>query len=248
MAWAFVRQGGTNATKTAGVATLAATVPAAGHALGNQVVVTVYGIDGNVNRGTCADSKGNTYAINTPTSAGQNPCVIFVATLTTALVSGDTITWTLPSNTTTGACICTAEFSGGTTTADVTGINKANNSTTTTPTVGPITPGTATALVIGVVGANGPTPTDTFTEDTDSDGGDTWHSLTRTGTSGGGATSNVTLNSAYKITTSAVAQTYNPVLGTSRVYSAAIGALTAASVVADAPPPELVMAAPIARR
>jgi len=81
------------------------------------------------------------------------------------------------------------------------------------------------SLLIGAVGVNGPTG-DAYTQDTDTTNG-SWVTGTRSGTSGGSASTNITINSAYKITTASGAQTYNPSLGTSRQWGEILFALMA---------------------
>jgi hypothetical protein len=84
MAIAKVRDGGqTSATGTTGPMS----VPAAGHALGNTIFVCV-----SLNGSTCTgitDSKGNTY---TKQATSNDELTLWSSVLTTALVSGDTIT------------------------------------------------------------------------------------------------------------------------------------------------------------
>lgn len=91
-----------------------------------------------------------------------------------------------------------------------------NTGTSTAPTVGPITPELVGQLVIGMVGVEGPTA-DAFTADADTTGG-SWVAFFRTGT--GAADTGITLNWSSKVLSSAVAQTFNPTLGTSRDWAA----------------------------
>jgi hypothetical protein len=75
--------------------TIAVTVPAAGVPVGKRVIVAF-----NCNGGssdpdpTCSDSKGNTYVRDEYNSGATRQLAIFSAPVTTALVSGDTITIT----------------------------------------------------------------------------------------------------------------------------------------------------------
>ena len=67
----------------------------------------------------------------------------------------------------------------------------------------------------------------------DTDGGDSWHTLTN-GNAGAG---NEFLRGAYKITTSATTLTYNPTLGTSRAWLLQIGSLKATATFSLPVPP-----------
>lgn len=210
MSGAFVKNVG---TATAGNATTnAITVPAGGVAAGNVVIL-------HSDRGSSgvtisvADSKGNTYTVLATQNAGQPSTSVAIGIITNALVSGDTITTTFSSKGTNGSTA--NEYSGITNTSDGTNTNATGVSTT--PSIS-ITPSNATDLIVAQVDVNSGSA-DTYTEDSDSTGGDTWHSLT-TLTDG----SNHKLHPAYKITTSAAAQTYNPTLGTSRTWNTVIAA------------------------
>jgi hypothetical protein len=107
---AFVRAGG-NANTASTVSTLAVTVPAAGHAAGNILFVAIGTGQATVaTPSSVTDSKLNTYTIDNTTVATV-AVTIARSTLTTPLVSGDTITahWAA-----TAALLTmdTAEFSG----------------------------------------------------------------------------------------------------------------------------------------
>lgn len=221
MAIAKVRDGGNLAQGTG--TSIAATVPAAGHAVGNLVLVYVGGRDGAPETPTCADSRGNTYTLIHGHLGSNSTGSVFASVLTTALVDADTITATF-ATTHDASSINTVEFSGATTTEDV--ASAGANGSSTTPSSGAITPIEAEVLLPGCCFVVGPT-SDAFTEDADTDGGAGWTSLPRVGQ----AAANNTLNSAFKITTSAVAQTYNPTLGTSRAWNCSISALESSAVV-----------------
>src|SRR5437660_4278851 len=92
----FVKNIGTNSSATTGT-TIAVTVPAAGVATGDSVILTLAMADasGGV---TATDSKGNTYSLAADiTNASNVRTVILAAHNVTALVCGDTITVTHPS-------------------------------------------------------------------------------------------------------------------------------------------------------
>lgn len=154
------------------------------------------------------DSQGNAWN----TFAGVVRCSGAWSVLTNALTTSDTITFTPGAGV--AAVAAVADFFVGLVAKTDFSDSSAGGSSAT-PSVGPSTPTFPDDLILGTVGVNGPSG-DGFTEDTDTNGGDGWHTLKRLGTTGGGATSNATTNAAYKITTSAAAQTYNPSLGTSR--------------------------------
>ena len=71
--------------------------------------------------------------------------------------------------------------------------------------------------------------TTTLTEDADTGGGAGWVSGPLAQTTGGSATTNIVHRAAYKITTSSVAQPYNPTLGTARQGSICLVAFKAAA-------------------
>lgn len=240
MAIVLVKQGGTNASKSAG-SSIGITVPAGGHAAGSTVAVGVSGGALAQNTTTVTDSRGNTYTnideTGTTTTARS---IIFVSVLTTALQAADTITvtsttgWGAP-----GVAAGSAEWSGVTLTEDVASAHSGPTSGTA-PNLA-ITPVSAETLVLANLCVLGPTG-DPFNADTDTTGGDSWNQLTVAGTTGGSATSNITGRMTYKITTSAAVQNYNPTLGTTRVHAEGLCSLQAA--VAAAPPVELTVAAP----
>jgi hypothetical protein len=114
MAVAFVRQGGTDTdggTTGADLGSRTATlaVPAAGHAMGNTVVVAVthQGSGGVVG---IVDSKGNTYTKQKERSTGSLYVSLWTAYLSVALVSGDNITVTATSTAALDAA--SSEYSG----------------------------------------------------------------------------------------------------------------------------------------
>lgn len=227
MAVAFVKNGGVAGDKSSGVTSLSVTVPAGGHALGNLVVV-VFGwqLASGVTLNNVTDSRGNAYTITDPGPAtGNQKGGIAASVLTTALLAGDTITVAF-SGTPNRIGISCLEFSGASVIEDVASTN-AFSATATSPSVGPITPASAVTLIIGGISEHGTT---TLTEDSDSAGGDTWHSGPTGGTTGGSATGNIVVRASYKITTSAVAQTFNPTPGTLRNWAAFIASLQPAVV------------------
>ena len=75
---------------------LAVAVPAAGVAKGNTIIVS-FELPGTVGTVSVADSKGNTYSSDAEAARSNMRTLVFSAPVTTALVSGDTITVTSPS-------------------------------------------------------------------------------------------------------------------------------------------------------
>ena len=115
-AWAapaFVKVIGTNSDGTSSNTTIPVTVPAAGVAAGNTVIVELAMDSSNVTV-SCADSRGNSYTNDadvTNSNSGSARAVIFSATVGTALVSGDAITVTFSGQVAPKA-ISALEFSG----------------------------------------------------------------------------------------------------------------------------------------
>lgn len=222
MAIAFVKNGGTTTSKAVGGATsISVTVPAGGHALNNTVILE-WGTDAIVGTGTAptvTDTRGNTW---TELSGGTTGPIhgALAAKLSTALIAGDTITLTWVNGSQAAIAVRTVEFSGVSTIEDVADAGS-GLTTTTTPTAS-ITPTAAAVLILAFVRINGPVG-DAYTEDADSTGGDTWHTITAVGTTGGGAATNVSVKGPYKITTSAVAQTWTATIASratqTRIYA-----------------------------
>lgn len=210
---AFVRHCNTSAITTA-VTSRTLTVPAAGHAAGNILVVRVTG-NNALGTVTVTDTQSNPY---TPVhiSTADPDMTVLVGQINTALVSGNSVTASFSS--TDRVAMSADEFSGTSTTELVASVAGGPGPSASPSSGASSTPGEAIALVLGQVAFNGPT-SDTFTQDSDTTGGPAWSSITTAGTTGGSAGSNVTLEGGYKVTTSAAAQTYNPTNSASRDYS-----------------------------
>src|SRR5437867_4112394 len=169
---AFVKNIGRNSSTTTDT-TIAVTVPAAGVATGDSVILTLAMADasGGV---TATDSKGNTYSLAADiTNASNVRTVILAAHNVTALVSGDTITVTHPSASV--RALSANEFSGVSPTSALDQTHTATGSSTA-PSSG-ATAGTSEAaeLLLGAMGVAGPI-SDTFTAGTN------YTALTRAGT------------------------------------------------------------------
>lgn len=198
MAVAFVKNvgSGTFSMSTSSVIT----VPAAGVAAGNLLVVRVReNIQGTV---TVEDTGGNTYTERRVQSWLSRRTHVFESAVATALVSGNTITATFAKA---DGETAVDEWSGVGTFDTTTGAS----GTSATPSSGAITPA-GVGLIVGTLGAG-----ENHTEDTDSDGGDTWHGLTAPG-------DGYQNDAAYKITTSAVSQSYDPTIAASAGWGCAI--------------------------
>ncbi len=217
---AFVKNGGTVADKAPVSTDVTVTVPAGGHAAGNLVVVGYSSQDLGPSPTVITDSRGNSYQRHSQSPTATAATAVGGSVLTTALQAGDTITVTFTS-TPTEAVVITREFSGATFTKDVDPGGASGSSAT--PTVS-VTPVSAVTLLVAMLRTQGPSG-DSFTEDADAAGGAGWTGL-RVGSTGGGATSNITGNLAHKITTSAVAQTYDPSI-TSRAWRTNLTSLQA---------------------
>lgn len=219
---AFVKEIAHAQSAAAGVATIDLTVPITGVAQDNVVVLYISCGSSSVTISSCTDSRGNTYA-ELIRHTGNNPnTFIWKATAATALQSGDTITVNLSAQK--SVDVLAVEFDTATVTAD--GTNSATG-TSTTPSAA-ITQTQAADILLAAVSVY--TTSGTFTEDADNTGGDTWHGLTAyTYPHTGGGVTNAAYR-AYKITTSAVAQTYDPTLSDSLLWVEVIGAIKGSAV------------------
>jgi hypothetical protein len=214
----FVKTIGSATSSSSSITTLSITVPAAGVAVGNCIIAMINGFNWATGQNaTASDSKSNTYTrdyVLNSTTAGLN--VMSSTTVTTALVSGDTITYTFTAGNQ-DYVVQAHEFSGVSQSSRFFQSATGTTGTSTTPSI-TITPGAnppSTTLLIANVDTVG-TSAMTFTEDTDSTGGDTWHTLPRVNTAQD--TNKMTVHMAYKIPTlgnTGIAQTYNPTLGSS---------------------------------
>lgn len=165
MAFANVREL-TGAANASGPASISVTVPAAGCAQFNLVVVGFLCAD-SATPPSVADTQGNTWtkltsvAVNTNTRTSHT--YLYYSRLTTALVSGNTITATLSGMT--GMAGVGREFSGNTASTEINQETQATGASTT-PASGAINTTVADALLVGVVGARGNNSAPTFTQGT----------------------------------------------------------------------------------
>jgi hypothetical protein len=183
-----IKSVGTAQNKTAGGLSLAVTIPAAGVAQGNFLVVYV-AMDANAGAVTCADTQGNTYSNAADvTNAANIRTLIFYAIVETALVSGNTVTVSMPA--TTAKAMTIREFSGPTHLGATPTPTATGN--TNAPASGNITRAGRHELLVGGLGMEGPSG-DTYTL------GAGWTNANKIGNTGGAADSNVTMQSVYRI-------------------------------------------------
>jgi hypothetical protein len=208
---AWVKNLGTTSSKTAGT-TLVLTVTGAVSA-GDSIIVTVT-LDYAAGAVTCTDGVGNTYSADASATNGSTlRTVIFAAHNVTALAAGQTITVTHPS--VTARAMVAAEFTGLVATATLDRTATASGSSTAANSGNTAVTTLANELLIGAIGVEGPSG-DTFTKDA------TYTLLSRAGTTGGVAATNVTVNGEYRIVSATGAYAATGTLGTSRTWAAAI--------------------------
>lgn len=205
MAISFV--GNVSSGFSSNATTIAVTVPAAGVPVGDFLIAVVGRSSAETGSPTIADTKGNTW-VQLRVTIADDPCqTIWMSKITVALVSGNTITATYAAMA--GRTMSVDQFTGvAAATADT--ASQRGTGTSVSPSVGPWTPSTL-ALVYGATYWQ--SSTITFTGDSDSDGGDTWHSLTLVTNTGVARQ-----QSQYKIITSIANLTYNPSLSLSAVW------------------------------
>ena len=194
---AFVKNIG---TAMCGSTSNSITVPAGGVAAGHTLIARVDIRDTSpAGAVTITDSKGNTYTLDVEVTNAAIRVLILSANVTTALVSGDTITVNYPPVSPPSTGFVVSEFSGiaATNRVEVTGSAIGG---TSTPSV-TVTTANANDLLYGFVGStNQPTYTEApgWTTDTDLQ------------PACGGAQGNSTNHGGYRIVSSAGAYTYNP--------------------------------------
>ena len=212
---AFVKTIGTTPSTSNGTS-LTVTVPAAGVAGGNSVIVSL-GFDPASGAVSCSDSHGNSYAVDKDITNGSGKsgvrAVIFSAHNIVALTNGNTITCTHPSA---GARAMSAnEFSGLATSAtrDQTSSGTGNSTAASSGSTPTTTQGSE--LLLGTIGVEGKS-NESFTV------GSSYTSIGRTGTNQGSAASNITINPEYRLVTTTGAYSASGTLGTSTKWAAAI--------------------------
>jgi hypothetical protein len=216
--------------------TVVVTVGAGGVAVGTFLLARATSSASSGGLMSIADSKTNTWTVNTSGLSWNPELLVAYTIVTNALVNGDTITVTTTSS---GARAMSVDAFSGVSTTVNNDPSVASGNNLSAPDSGAFTPGSVGALVIGVANANGPKG-DTFIEDTDATDGDTWHSLTRAGTVGGSQTTNVTTNAAYKINANMnTSFGYQPTFTPLRAWSAKALVLQAATAAPKVLPPDM---------
>lgn len=208
---AFVQNVASVTSKAPGATSVITIVAGKVPAKGNLVVIRAAACDasgsGSASIASVTDTQGNKYRVSSANAFANVPVMatFAVAVLDTALAVGNTITITWNITATAANAATADEFSGVSSNQDRNSEASPGSwvaAATTGSVLGPI-PVIADgfSLVFIVMATNGPSG-DTYTEDgSAASGGDTWHSLTRVGTTGGGASSNCTVAGAYKFTT-----------------------------------------------
>lgn len=194
----YVKNVGTNNSKVANTS-LSVTVPAGGVARGHLLVVS-FAIDGVSGTVSASDSKGNSYTVAANAQyaspgTGNVRTVILYSLINTALASGDTVTVTYPSRT--AKAMTVDEYSG----ANTLDVVRTATGATTTPSTGNVTTTNDNELLVAAFGVEGDI-TETFT----AGGGFNASPPPESGTTGGTATTNSTIDPAY--TTAASIGTY----------------------------------------
>jgi hypothetical protein len=163
-----------------------------------------------------SDSKSNSWTvhISEETNTGRR-LFVYRSELTTAFAINDTITIT--TSMMTNSTMTAESYTGVTTTEDAEATATGDSGT---PSSGAAVQSNATNLVVGVVVSDGPVFS---TEDGDTAGGSGWTTLTKVE---GGGLSNIR-GHAWKATTSAVSQTYDPTYTSTGEWSAGICSLQA---------------------
>ncbi len=187
----YVKNVGINNSKVANTS-LSVTVPAGGVAAGNLVVVS-FAIDGVSGTVSATDTQGNAYAVAanaqyaTP-GTGNIRTVILYSVLSTALVSGNTITVSYPSRT--AKAISVDEYTG----VNTPDVFVTATGATTTPSTGNVTTNENNELLVAAFGVEGDI-SETFTV------GGSFNASppTEAGTTGSTAATNATINPAYQI-------------------------------------------------
>jgi hypothetical protein len=205
---------GTATSATSGT-TIAVIVPAEGVAVNNTIIVAV-AMDANTGSVSVNDTGGNSYTVDKDIASGtDNTAVrtlVFSAPVTTALVSGNTITVTMP--TTVGKAVSASCFGGLVTatpvdqTASATGTSTSPSSGSTATTTQP------DELVIGAIGVE-----ETSTSATTLTPGSGYTALAQNGTA---STIGVRILPEYKIVSALSIYAGNGTLNQSRDWAAAV--------------------------
>ena len=191
---------------------------------GNTVVVAI-ALDSYVGDPDpqCSDQAGNTYNtdVNTPLADNTFRVTVFSAHITNALSVGDTITVTHTSLN--ASAMSVNEFFGLASSGPLDQIQSATGSSTAPSSGNTAMTTQADELLFGAIAVEGPV-TDAFTVGTG------YTALTRQGTTGGSAASNMTINPEFRIVSSIGTYTADGTLGTSRDWAAGISTYKASVI------------------
>jgi hypothetical protein len=219
---------GSATSKTSGT-TLTITVGSDGVNFGHTIIVRAAS-DYLASAPSVTDSRGNTYTRDRTGADSGNTlrASIFSAPVGTALQSGDTITITWSSSITVRSAVAD-EFANITSSTPLDAQNGSAN-TNATPSVS-VTSTNADDMLIGYIAVAGDVA-DGFTSDTIHQ----WTDLARTGTTGGTASGNRTINSAYRAVGATGTFTLAPILGTSSIWVGGVAAYKAGAPTITPPP------------
>lgn len=199
---------GSQCDKNSGTQTLSCTASVS--ALVKVVLFVTH--DPGITVTSITDSKGNLYVLDgsivngSGTSGVTTTC--YAANLAFALTSGvDTITANFSASR--GAACMAAMGVNLNFSVDEGNNTHADTGTAPSTTITPVGNPSMGFVCCGVEGPDG----DTYTEDAD------WTAVLNTGTTGGAADSNVSLNMAFVLIGTAAATPYTPTLGTSRLFA-----------------------------
>jgi hypothetical protein len=197
-------------TAMCGGTSLSVTVPAAGVAVNHTLILRLALRGTTAAAVTASDTRGNTYSVDRSVLNGNQRVVILRARVTTALTSGNAITVTFPSST--ASALVADEFSGiAPTPVDVSGSGTGSG---TSPSAS-VTTTNARDFLIGAVSVGAQSSA------TQPSG---WTALTARSTTCSSAIAGI---GARRLVASTGTYTYNPTLGTSGTWAAAIVAYKA---------------------
>jgi Big-like domain-containing protein len=201
---------------TCGSTSNAVTVPAAGVAAGNTVIVRATIRGSGAGAVSATDTRGNTYT-NDKDVTGSNSMrvVVLSAHVGTALQSGDVITVTHPSGSATAVVASAYSGIASSSRVDTTGSGGANSNSPSAS----VTTTNADDLIYGAVGNQN---SRTVTEPA------SWNTDSHVTSDCGGAPGNSTNNGAYRVVSSTGSYTYNPTLSNSEHWGEAVVAYKSA--------------------
>jgi len=208
----FVKNVVTGGNTTTGTA-ISVTVPAAGVAVTNTLIVT-FAMDPAAGTVSCGDSRGNVYTKDADVTNGSGTAgvraVVFSGRVVVPLLAGDTITVTHPAAA--AKAISVNEFAGVGAfdrVASATGSNTTPSSGFTLATI------QADELLIGAIGVETDS-TEAFTPDATQNG------LAAGSSSGAGGAANVTINPAFRLVSASGSYAAAATIAVSRLWAAAI--------------------------